>query len=347
MCKQISSRLIFSLITLIALIILFGCQSSAPTEANCPTDEVLCVGLVTSLSGIEDMAFNQATWEGMLSAKTQKAVDWVYYIETVDSKDYELNITTLAVAGYDVIVTVGNQFSEVTINAAKSYPNILFIGVDQALGDVLPNLVGLAFHNDQSGFLAGALAARMTKNNTIAVVLDGETEAAMGAYEEGYEIGARYIKPEINIISSYRPDDLAQSISAPRWGANAAAQAIQNGADVVFAAGETTGYGALIETASHPGLFCIGNDIDQWENVSEAHPCLISSAIKLVKPAVFDILKLTKDGAFPSGIYYGSSSLAPYHDFESVIPQGVKDTIDQITTSLSDGSITTGFLPIK
>ncbi len=334
------------IITMLAF--LAACQPNATiTEADCAKPEVLCVGLVTGLDGVKDDSYNQLAWEGIQKAQTEKVADWVRYIETVDAKDYDTNIANFASAGYDVIVTVRDLYGEATISAAKNFPGILFIGVDQAQGDVLPNLVGLVFHNDQSGFLAGALAARMTKTNTIAVVLDGETEASMGAYKEGYEIGARYIKPEINIISSYRPDDSAQSISTPRWGANAAAQAIQNGADVVFASGETTGYGAMIETASHSGLFCIGNNIDQWENVSEAHPCLISSAIKLVDSGVFDLIKLAKDGKFPLGNYFGNSGLAPYHDFDSVIPLSVKDEISLITSGLSGGSINTGYNPGK
>ena len=46
-------------------------------------------------------------------------------------KDYGKNIEQFAQDGYDVIVTVGFALGDATIDAAKKYPNIKFIGVDQ------------------------------------------------------------------------------------------------------------------------------------------------------------------------------------------------------------------------
>jgi len=322
-----------------------ACQVPTLTEADCPKPEVLCVGLVTGLDGVDDKSFNQSAWEGLLTAQTEKVADWVQYIETVDLKDYDRNITKFADAGYDVIVTVGEQFNGATSTAAKRFPGILFIAVDQNQVEVLPNLVGLVFHDDQSGFLAGALAAQMTKTGTIAGVFGTDLAPRAVAFKEGYDAGARYINPNINIISTYHPGVLDVAFTDPNWGASTSAQVIQNGTDVVFGAGDKTGNGALIKTASFPGLYCIGIDTDQWETVPSAHPCLLSSAVKLITPGVYDIIKLAKGGTFPTGNYFGASGLAPYHDFDNIIPQAVKDKINQIATGLKDGSITTGYNP--
>jgi basic membrane protein A len=183
----------------------------------------------------------------------------------------------------------------------------------------------------------------MTKTGTVAAVLGTDLVPPVVAFKEGYEAGAKYINPSINIISTYHPGGLDVAFTDPEWGATTAAQAIQNGADVVFGAGGKTGNGALIEVASHAGLFCIGVDSDQWETVPEAHPCLLSSAMKLITPGLFDLIKGAKAGTFPAGNYYGAAGLAPYHDFDSVIPQAVKDKIKTIAAGLLDGSITTGY----
>jgi basic membrane protein A and related proteins len=324
---------------------LAACQTPALTEADCPKPEVLCVGLVTGLDGVNDRSFNQSAWEGVRMAQTEKVADWVQYIETVDLKDYDRNIANFAEAGYDIIVTVGESFKEGTSTAAKSYPNIYFIAVDQNQVEVLPNLVGLVFHDDQSGFLAGALAAQMTKTGTITGVFGSNMVPRMVAFKEGYEAGARFINPNINIVSSYHTVDLDVAFTDPGWGASTAAQEIQNGADIVFGAGDKTGKGALIKTASFPGLYCIGVDTDQWETIPVARPCLLSSAMKLITPGVNDIIQLAKGGTFPTGNYFGASGLAPYHDFDSIVPQAVKDKLNQIAAGLKDGSITTGYNP--
>src|SRR4030043_394035 len=328
---------------IIATLFLAACQPEVISEADCPKAEVVCVGLVTGLDGVHDKSINQSAWDGVLKAQAEKAVDWVRYIETVDSKDSDQNITTFAGAGYDLIVTVGSDLAESTTTAAKNFPGLLFIGVDQDQEVVYSNLVGLVFHADQSGFLAGALAAQMTRTNTIAAVLDENAYPSMVAFKEGYEAGAKYINSNIHIISTYNPGKSEVTITDPEWGANITAQTIQNGADVIFGGRSRTGIGALIETASHPGLYCIGVDPDQWETNPEVRTCLISSAVKLIEPAVIDLVKLAKDGNFPNGNYYGSYGMSPYHDFDSVIPQAVKDKMSQISAGLKDGSIPTGY----
>jgi basic membrane protein A len=114
---------------------------------------------------------------------------------------------------------------------------------------------------------------------------------------------------------------------------------------VVFGAGGKTGNGALIEVAGNAGLYCIGVDTDQWLTVPEAHPCLVSSAMKLLTPGVFDLIKLANEGNFPTGNYAGPVGLAPFHDFDSKVSQEVKDKLTEIDKGLQDGTISTGYNP--
>jgi basic membrane protein A len=292
---------------------------------------------------VDDKSFNQSAWEGVQQAGEELDAI-VNYVETKDAKDYAANMQLFIDKGYDVIVTVGFAMGTATIEAATANPDVLFIGVDQGQwGGTLPNLAGLIFHEDQSGYLAGVLAANMTKTNTIAAVLGTDLIPPVVAFNEGYIAGAHSVNPDINIISTYHPGGLDVAFTDPEWGATTAAQAIANGADVIFGAGGKTGNGALIEVAGTPGLYCIGVDSDQWETVPEAHGCLISSAMKLITPAIFELITLANDGNFPGGNYFGAAGLAPYHDFDDDIPQEVKDLIETTAEGLLDGSITTGY----
>jgi basic membrane protein A len=128
----------------------------------------------------------------------------------------------------------------------------------------------------------------------------------------------------------------------PEWGATTAAQAIDNGADVVFGAGGKTGNGAIIEAAGYDGVYCIGVDSDQWFTVPEAHPCLVTSAMKLITPGVVDLIDQYVAGDKVTGLYFGAAGLAPYHDFESVVTADMQATIDEIASGLADGSLSTG-----
>ncbi|MFQ3629987.1 BMP family ABC transporter substrate-binding protein [Roseiflexus sp.] len=315
-----------------------------PTEADCPKPEVLCVGLVTDVGEIDDKSFNQSAWEGVKRAEAELGAI-IGYVETRDAKDYATNIGLFIEKGYDVIVTVGFALGEATIEAANAHPEVKFIGVDQFQAAEVPNVAGLIFAEDKAGFLAGVLAAEMSKSNKIAAVLGTNLVPPVVAFKEGYENGAKYVKPDIQVISTYHPGGLDTAFTDPKWGADQAKLAIDQGADVIFGAGGKTGNGALIETAANSGVYCIGVDTDQWETVPEARPCLISSAMKLITPGVFDLIKKAQEGNFPSGNYVGEVGLAPFHDFESVIPAEVKAKIAEVDKGLRDGSISTGYNP--
>ena len=333
---------VFALLA-IAAMALSACGSAPVTEADCASEEVLCVGLVTDVGEIDDKSFNQSAWEGVKLAETELGA-LVQYVETKDAKDYSANIQLFAEKGYDVIVTVGFALGEATLAEAANYPNIDFIGVDQGqwAGEVA-NVTGLIFPEDKAGFMAGALAAQLSKTGTLAAVLGTDLVPPVVAFKEGFEAGALYINPDINLISTYHPGGMDVAFVDPEWGATTAKQAIDQGADIVFGAGGKTGNGALIEVASHEGVFCIGVDSDQWETVPEAHPCLVSSAMKLITPGVFGLIKTSVDGAFPSGNFFGTTGLAPFHDFDASVPQAVKDKLAEIDAGLQDGSISTGY----
>lgn len=323
--------------------------TEAPMEeesagGDCASEEVFCVGLVTDVGQIDDKSFNQSAWEGALAAERELGAQ-VDFIETRDATDYAENIGLFVGENYDVIITVGFALGEATAQAATENPDIAFIGVDQFQVEAIPNLTGLVFNEDQAGYLAGALAAMMTESGTIAAVLGTDLVPPVVAFKEGFENGAEAINPDINIISTFHPGGLDVAFTDPEWGAATAKQAIDQGADVIFGAGGNTGNGALIEVAGNEGTFCIGVDTDQWETLPAAHPCLISSAMKLITPGVLDITTAIQAGEQPAGNFFGAAALAPFHDFEDQIPQEVKDTLDELAAGLEDGSLSTGYQP--
>jgi basic membrane protein A len=67
--------------------------------------------------------------------------------------------------------------------------------------------------------------------------------------------------------------------------------------------------------------------------------------MKLITPGVEDLVSAANAGDFPSGNFFGAAGLAPFHDFESQIPQEIKDTLAEIQSGLNDGSIETGYNP--
>jgi basic membrane protein A len=296
---------------------------------------------------VDDKSFNQSAWEGVQQAVKDLGVE-AKYIETTDPKDYAKNIAQFADEKYDVIVTVGFGLGEATTAAAKQYPTVKFIGVDQdQSAGTTPGLAGLVFPEDQSGFLAGALAASMSKSGQIGAVLGTDVVPPVWRFGEGYRAGALYVNKDIKVTTVYHNDvGFDKTFSDPEWGKTTALSMIDKGADVIFGAGGKTGNGALLACAEK-NVYAIGVDTDQYFTVPEAQKVMLTSAMKLIVPGVANLIKAAQDGTWVDGNVYGQAGLAPYHDVESQVSADVKAKIDEITKGLLDGSIKTGVAATK
>jgi len=305
---------------------------------------VFCVGLVTASGFIED-GINHEAWLGLQDAKAEKLADRIDYIETVDSRDRQKNIAYFTQRGYDVIITVGFSITDETVLSAKRNPNILFIGVEQPQPTKYPNLTGLVFHEENSGFLAGALAAMITQTNRVAAICEEKFLDPMRRYCDGFKEGARYINPKIKTDTAYRVGASENLFNDPNWANATALQVVHDGADVVLAAGGSTGDAAL-ETAAGQGAAVIGAETDASTLLTNIRSQIVSSALNGIRFGVRDLMRLTRSGKFPSGEFFGQIGLAPFHEWESQIPQAVKDRLLKIESGLKDGSIQTN-VPYK
>lgn len=364
--RKISSVGFLAMLALLATLVLAACgdptatavqpTTAAPRTTNPPAttaaattaaagSKQLKIGLVTDIGRINDKSFNQSAWEGVQKFQTANTK----YIETTDTKDYAKNIKQFVDDKYDVIVTVGFLMGAATVDAATANPNIMFIGVDQFQAKTLPNLAGLVFEEDKSGFLAGALAAGMSQKGKIASVLGTKSVPAVAKFGEGYKAGAAYldanyktlVKAGSTAVSLTYHADGDNAFNDPAWAAQQAQGLIQNGNDVIFGAGGATGNGA-IEQAAQQGIYVIGVDTDQYLTLPKAAPKMLSSATKQISDGMGTLLKNAAAGQFKGGNQIGPVGLAPFHDTESAISADLKTALQKIDAGLKDGSIKTG-----
>lgn len=333
------------------LIPIFLLSACAPARPNCESEEVFCVGLVTDIGKINDRSFNQSAWRGVQQAHEELGA-LVQYIETADVRDSYKNITTFANENYDVIVTVGFNLREATRTAAEAYPDIKFIGVDQdQFEGNLDNVAGLVFPEDQAGFLVGALAALMSETHRVGAVCATDDIPPVWRLGEGYKAGAAYADEEkgikTDVLVMYHNDvSFETTFVDPDWGETSANAMVKEGVDVIFGCGGVTGNGA-ITAAARAGIYAIGVDTDQYLTLPEVAPRMLSSAMKLITPGVFELLQSAKDGSFPSGNYLGHVTYAPFHDLDNQVPAEVKAAMEQINAGLLDGSIKTEVPAVK
>jgi basic membrane protein A len=327
----------------------WGESGLAPRPAQAQGE--LQIGLVTDIGMVDDRSFNQSAWEGVKLAgdELNAAYD---FIETTDPADYTNNLRLFAEREYDIIVTTGAAIGDAAVEAAKLYPDTYFILVDVNVAaiyerlkmkDPLPNVSGLIFPEDRAGFLAGFLAARLSRSGIVAAVLPTDQIQPVVNFKNGFEAGVKFGKPSTKLLATYYPGGLDVSFEDPAWGAQTAAQAIDQGADVIFSGGGKTGNGGLQEVAKRTTeanpLYCIGVDTDQWFTVPEAQPCLVTSALKKITDGVAELIRgVAKKTATP-GNFVGEVGLASFHDFDTLVTDALKKELAQIEAELSEGKL--------
>ncbi len=348
--------LVIALILAIALIVTACGGTPAPTTGG----QKLKIGLVTDVGGVNDKSFNQSAWGGVQKAMKELGAD-AKFIESKQPTDYEKNIDQFATEKYDVIITVGFLMGDATGLKAKQYKDIKFAVVDYPYfptkGDKvcddtkkdcyadggLANVTSLMFQEDEVGFLAGVLAGGMTKTGTACTVSGMEIPPVV-RFVVGFQNGAKYSKADAKTLNVYIP-----SFTDPAKGKEVGQSMISQGCDVVFGVGGNTGNGGLL-AAKEKGLMAIGVDVDQYLTYPEVKDALLTSAAKNVDIAVFNYLKSVSDKSVKAGIVTanvknGGVGLAPYHDWDSKIPQAVKDKVAAALKGLQDGSLKTGYKP--
>ena len=351
-----------SLFALFALMLVASMVLSACGGAAVPASQAkLKVRLVTDVGGVNDKSFNQSAWTGAQKAASEFGYD-VKYIESKQPTDYEKNIDQFATEKYSVILTVGFLMGDATAVKAKQYPNIKFAIIDNQyfpskgvaycddtkkdcyVDGGLTNVTSLMFQEDQVGYLAGVLAAGMSKSGVVCSVSGMEIPPVV-RFVVGYQNGAKFAKPDVKTpLNVYIP-----SFTDPAKGKETGQSMIGQGCDVVFGVGGNTGNGGLL-AAKEKGLMAIGVDVDQYNTYPEVKDALLSSAAKNVDAAVYNYLKTVKAGTVQAGIMTanlsnGGVGLAPYHDWDSKIPQAVKDKVKAAADGLKSGQLQTGYKP--
>lgn len=296
-----------------------------------------CVGLVTDFGGVSTGIQGEA-WLALQDAEAAGLVDRIDRIETVDTRDRLANIEAFASQGYDVIVTVGSSIADDTAVAAQQHPDLLFIGVEQPQKTEIKNLAGLIFHEEQSGFLAGALAAMVTRTQHVAAVCESKFLDPVRRYCEGFHAGANYVEPSVSVSVVYRDAPAENVYQDKAWGQAEGLSQVLNGADVVFAAGGDTAVAAL-EAAAAKQVLIIGTESDLFPELVTARAELLTCAVNDVRAGVLDLLQRAHKGQLPAGNYFGQTGLSPYHDLESEVQVTVQDRILQLEQALDSGSL--------
>lgn len=325
----------------------------SPTESAAAVDFKACE--VSDTGGIDDKGFNQNAWKGLQDAEAELGITEIKFLESTAETDYERNIQTFIDEGCDLIVTVGFLLGDATGAAADANPDQNFAIVDFAYDPAKPNVLGIVFQMDEPSFMAGYLAAGMSKTGVVGT-FGGIQIPPVSVFMDGFVAGVNYYNAQKGAnVRVLGWDPVAQTgaftgdFSDTAKGRSTAEGFIQENADVIFPVAGPVGLGAMaaVQDANAGGaeVMYIGVDVDQFETAPEYQDIMLSSVLKRIDNGVKGAVQAAIDGTFEGGVANNNlanegTGLAPFHNFEDAVPAELKSEIDTIRQSLIDGQIT-------
>jgi basic membrane protein A and related proteins len=292
-----------------------GCGKKEEQGAEAGKRAGFKAGMVTDSGTIDDKSFNQGTWEGILRAQKELGIKTKYLKPTGTTEaDYSKEIGNLYDAGYRFIVTPGYKFETAIFHAQDKYKDAKFVLIDGSphAGDnnnvVGSNTVSIFFAEHESGFLAGVATAVQLKTGE-AGFIGGMEIPPVQKYNWGFQQGIKYANEKLGTSISLKPENVVYqgSFDNVAAGGQLAAQMFDRGVNVIFAAAGGVGIGAINEAktraSSGKSVWIDGVDVDQYNDgiYKGDQSVILTSAMKKVEQAAFDMIQNELDGKFPGG----------------------------------------------
>lgn len=318
---------------------------AAPRHAVAATPSVT---FVTDVGGLNDNGFNHLGYVGTTTGAAKAHWKW-HVIETTSPSDYTKNLTTAAQQS-QLVIAVGFSFGDALKAVALKYPKVKFAIIDYdytgvqnpAVKPALKNVQGNDFTPNESSYLAGIVAAGVSKSHVIGFV-GGLNVPLIQAFLAGFQAGAKSYDPSVRVLSAYTGSFTDQS-----KGKVSGLQEINAGADVIYAAAGASGLGSLA-AADQRHVYSVGVDTDQHY----LHPkSVITSVLKHVEVAVAQVIEATAAGKFKAGtrlwnLKNNGVGIAPYYNLSSAVPAKVKAAVAKARQGITSGDIKVPVLPTK
>lgn len=307
--------------------------------------------MVTDIPGINDRSFNETTWQGMLQAQENLGVE-VRFLESAEPADYERNIFSFIESGCDLIVTVGFLLGDATAYAAESNPDQRFTIVDYSYEPPFRNVLGQVFNINEAAFLAGYLAAGVTRTGRIATY-GGMQIPTVTQFMDGFWMGADYYNQRHGTrveVLGWDPNSqtglFAGNFESLEDGQILGNELITEGADIILPVAGPVGYGTAMIAQERGNVYIIGVDSDWAVSAPEFANIILTSVLKRSDRTTFAAIEAVLRDDFKGGTLVGMLAnegvgLAPFHELEYIIPDELRVELEEIIHMIIEGAIPT------
>ena len=323
---------------LFAAIVVAGCsnEAAAPEKKDAggekPTaaaGKKLKVALLTP-GPISDAGWSAMAYDGLQGVKDELGAD----VDQQEATGPRIKDAMRAYAnkGYDLIFGHGYEYNEVGVGLADDFPKTVF--VSSSGGGTKANAGAFRFALEESFYVAGAMAATMSKSGKIGMV-GGPNVPSIDSTFDAFEAGAKSVKPTINVKRVYTNENA----DIPK-AKQATLALIAEGDDFIIHQANAAAQG-VFDACKEKGVYAFGSNADQNSNASGV---VIASAVIKAKPAFIALAKEVQ-----AGTYKGSVKTVTWKDgaidfvinpaLAAKVPDDVKKKMTELGEKIKKGEV--------
>jgi basic membrane lipoprotein Med (substrate-binding protein (PBP1-ABC) superfamily) len=247
--------------------------------------DVFRVALLTP-GPISDRSWNGGAYEGLERIRDTLGAQ-VSHIQTRTPAEFEENFRQYGAQGYDLVFGHGFEFQEAALRVAPAYPRTKFVTTSG--NTVRDNVAGMVFNIEDASYLAGLIAAHVTKSGIIASIGGTEFPPVKSSFD-AFEAGVRATNPRLRVLTAYLGtwDDVSA-------GQEQALAMINRGADVIFQNADAAGLGIFNAARERDGVYVFGTNSNQ----NDVAPTVVIASVVIDLPhALLSVAREVKDGRF-------------------------------------------------
>jgi basic membrane protein A len=333
--------------------------TATPKISALPLGQPIKICLVTAAGGINDYIYG-LIWKGIQDAHGQLGTSSVYQNAKQES-DYATNVNAFIQEKCNLIFTFGSPLGDLTKTVAQENPEQKFAIVDYCYGPnpqcdsssgPLSNVLGLIYDSSQPSFLAGYLAAGMTKTGKVGTY-SGYQIPTVTAFMDGFFYGVQYYNQQkstsVQVIGwdpVTKTGMFAGTFGDQNVGITMGQTLLAKGADVILPVAGVTSIGTAIAVLANGKAWVIGVDTDWTLTVPEYQSVTLTSVMKNIDVSVYNAIKevVSGKGNFEGGIYLGTlaNNGVVLGTIASSVPDTLKAELEQVKAGIIAGTINIG-----
>ncbi len=239
---------------------------------------------------ISDRSWNGGAYDGLMRIRDSLGAS-VSHIQTRTPAEFEENFRQYGAQGYDLVFGHGFEFQEAALRVAPSHPATVFVTTSG--NTVAPNVAGMVFNMENASYLAGLIAASMTKTGIVATLGGAEFPPVKSSFE-AFSAGARAANPAIRVLSSYLGtwDDVSA-------GKEQALALINQRADIIYQNADAAGLGIFNAARERKGVYVFGTNSNQ----NDVAPTVIIASVVIDLPhALFTVARDVREKRFTARV---------------------------------------------